>query len=1208
MISFSRRKAKIYTQQRVDNLGIAQVKHYKNHIPMVFMVLLVMFCCMFNLAVAKESQTTTINKDNFSNESVVQETFSSLPNELKEVVNLNGEHITSVNIPKLEDLKKQIDAVNNDSSLSDEDKKQSLDLLQKQIDLLELYENLLEEEQLAHANYEKSPETLAQLEQSLSYANTHFTQEPPEVTSTNEAEVSSLLDTLNKKLSEVQTALNESMSYYSSLQTLPTRAQNTITANNDQIYSIVQKFNISDSKIQKLEQTTLAFEGYVLEYQNTLLQRELKASTIFQNIAHYKVRIYSLQKEYIINYITKVRAKQNELLSALILSNTADNDPDHLLQDIPELSQELKVNTQTTEMIDKTISDNVKLNKELQTVDAALTSIRHIEKSLQEQLSDLSGSLILSRLLNRHQGEIPHVNISFNLDELIPNLNLWMYDLRGYREAVFDTEQYINDVVKYDPKLDKYRPELEKIIKHRKTLFEQLYQSLSEELTTAIELRAKYNELQSSNKRVNNVIKDHLFWLASNHGISVDFFRNFYPTIELQFKGFLKFYAAIDSLEELIFNFIKIIIPLVGFGVFFHAIHPWIKRHLNSLALRLDKPNDGYLVTPKALILHWFDIIPLVCAISFVGTFFIFITLDDYENQKHIAYLLALHLSCFLFMRKIMGPNSLAQRHFSAPPKLIAKNRNIIDQVWFVSVPMIMIANMRELEPVKIAGDILGYTLMLCGFLYLSIFAIKTVRHRFDEYSPTFTFWMLSILGIITPVTITIMLGLGYYYTIIQLLNRVAITMYIGFLYLIISHTLRRELYVAEIKMLRKAKLRLLAQGQNIKGITLGNLGIPKSAPSSDKKDENKAENNRLRKYKEQQAKQSQQSRPNKLELLHFELVNEKAFKLINAILLCGFLYLMYLQWSDLAGVLSYLDKIYIWTNSNIVDGKTIISNYLSVGDVLLAILIVVIGTILNHNLPLLVERLFMIREGATSKSTSYTLKIITSYIISALVIIFAASALGISWDNLQWLVAALSVGLGFGLQEIFANFVSGLIILFERQIRVGDIVTLKDLSGTVNKIRIRATTIISFENKEVVIPNREFITSALTNWSLSNTVTKLEFAVGVGYSSDVTKAKELLAGIIRRCRNLSREQKPSIYIKSLDDSAITIMCEVYVTEIGKRKETFDFLSTETLRIFNDNNIEIPFNKLDVTIIKTDDQSKSVKLPTQTMPTEAQEL
>ncbi|MEL1737685.1 mechanosensitive ion channel domain-containing protein, partial [Acinetobacter baumannii] len=78
-------------------------------------------------------------------------------------------------------------------------------------------------------------------------------------------------------------------------------------------------------------------------------------------------------------------------------------------------------------------------------------------------------------------------------------------------------------------------------------------------------------------------------------------------------------------------------------------------------------------------------------------------------------------------------------------------------------------------------------------------------------------------------------------------------------------------------------------------------------------------------------------------------------------------------------------------------------------------------------------------------------------------------------WDKLQWLVAALSVGLGFGLQAIFSNFVSGLIILFERPVRIGDVVTIGNLSGTVSRIRIRATTITDFDRKEIIVPNQTF-------------------------------------------------------------------------------------------------------------------------------------
>ena len=801
--------------------------------------------------------------------------------------------------------------------------------------------------------------------------------------------------------------------------------------------------------------------------------------------------------------------------------------------------------------------DNAKLKRDLQSVTEALNTAHQIEKNIQEQLSDLSGSVILSRLLNRQQSELPKLSISFKLDELIPNLNLWMYELRRYREQIFDVQSYVDQIIRNDKGYEPYREQLIQLIRHRRSLYDELYNAMSDGVTLAIELRAKYNEFNSTTSRLKTVINDHLFWLTSNQGISVEFFVNLYPTLILQLRDLNRYLSSETVIEETLTNYLKLLIPLIILGLIFQKAHPYFRRLTNELALRLDKDSDGYSITPKALFCHCFLILPKMTVITLIGALFIFLILDRFEDQKHVTLLLALHLMCFLYMRQIMEPNSLMQRHFSMAPSIIKQNRMLVDQIWYVSIPMLTIANMREVEPNKISGDVIGYILMLLGFLYLTFFAIVTVKRMLTQYTPTMTFWALSIVGILTPLTIVIMLGLGYYYTVIQLLNRVAITLYIGFAYLIISNTLRRELYVAEIKILRKIRQKVILNQDN-----------------------------------DQQAHSNTNANSfgARFESFRLELVNNRAFKLFNAILLTISVYFMYLQWNDLAGVLTYLDKIYLWQNVNVVDGKTITSS-LSFGDILLAIVIVIVAVVLNHNLPMLIERLFMLRSGVAAKSTSYTIKLITSYVITGLGIIFAAGALGISWDNLQWLVAALSVGLGFGLQEIFANFVSGLIILFERQIRVGDIVTISNLSGTVNKIRIRATTIVSFDNKEVVIPNRQFITTALTNWSLSNTVTKIEFAIGIAYDADPNKAKDILRGIIRRCRDLNREKKPVVFIKSLDASAVTIMCEVFVNEIGKRKAVYDYLSTETLRLFKDHNIEIPFDQLDVTIRNLDNDN-----------------
>ena len=116
-----------------------------------------------------------------------------------------------------------------------------------------------------------------------------------------------------------------------------------------------------------------------------------------------------------------------------------------------------------------------------------------------------------------------------------------------------------------------------------------------------------------------------------------------------------------------------------------------------------------------------------------------------------------------------------------------------------------------------------------------------------------------------------------------------------------------------------------------------------------------------------------------------------------------------------------------------------------------------------------------------------------------------ALNKVGITWDKVQWLAAAITLGIGFGLQEIFANFVAGLILLFERPIRLGDIVTVGNVSGKVTEIKIRATTIQQFNNRDLLVPNKDFITNQLTNWTLKDSVLTIRFGgrncLWLGYS-----------------------------------------------------------------------------------------------------------
>jgi potassium efflux system protein len=182
----------------------------------------------------------------------------------------------------------------------------------------------------------------------------------------------------------------------------------------------------------------------------------------------------------------------------------------------------------------------------------------------------------------------------------------------------------------------------------------------------------------------------------------------------------------------------------------------------------------------------------------------------------------------------------------------------------------------------------------------------------------------------------------------------------------------------------------------------------------------------------------------------------------------------------------------------------------LFLSDILKAILVGILALILVKDLPGLME--FLVFRGFDPDAgTKYTANTIARYSVMFLGMIAVSNILGISWSHVQWLVVALTVGVGFGLQEIFTNLVSGLILLLDRSIRLGDAVSIGQLSGRVARIQMRATTVTLWDRSEMIVPNKEFVTSKLVNWTLSFPETRVDVRVGVAYDSDIDLVRRVL-------------------------------------------------------------------------------------------------
>lgn len=252
---------------------------------------------------------------------------------------------------------------------------------------------------------------------------------------------------------------------------------------------------------------------------------------------------------------------------------------------------------------------------------------------------------------------------------------------------------------------------------------------------------------------------------------------------------------------------------------------------------------------------------------------------------------------------------------------------------------------------------------------------------------------------------------------------------------------------------------------------------------------------------------------------------------------------------------------------------------YLS--DLLLALLTGILTAMVVSNIPGLL-RFTVFRRVNLDVGGEYAVTTVARYLVIIAGVLIVSMTLGLEWSKVQWLAAALTFGIGFGLQEIFANFASGLILLFDRSIRVGDAVTVGTLSGVVSRIQMRATTITLWDRSAMVVPNKEFITTKLVNWTLSNPETRVDLKVGVDYASDVEQVRDVLMRLALDHPAVLKHPSPQVFLTEFADSAIVFVLQSFCLYSYGRPVLLDELHRAVVREFRRLGIVIAFPQLDV--------------------------
>ena len=302
--------------------------------------------------------------------------------------------------------------------------------------------------------------------------------------------------------------------------------------------------------------------------------------------------------------------------------------------------------------------------------------------------------------------------------------------------------------------------------------------------------------------------------------------------------------------------------------------------------------------------------------------------------------------------------------------------------------------------------------------------------------------------------------------------------------------------------------------------------------------------------------------------------------QLVNATLLLLAALGLAAIWGGMLPAFRVLDEVALWSTVYKSEGEDVLV-WITLADALVALLIGIVGYVLATNLPSL-EDIILLKRGKVSAGARYAITTVTKYAIVIVATLLVLGQLGASWSQMGWAAAALGVGIGFGLQEIVANFISGLILLAERPVRVGDRITVGDATGTVTRIRIRATTIRDLEQKELLIPNKELITGQLLNWTLTDTKTRIVIDVGITYGSDVDRAIEILHELAREDERVLEDPAPGVVFNLFGDNSLNLAFRLFVGTLQDRLPVITDMHRNINRRFNEAGIVIAFPQRDV--------------------------
>ncbi|WNC10255.1 mechanosensitive channel MscK [Pseudomonas coleopterorum] len=951
---------------------------------------------------------------------------------------------------------------------------------------------------------------------------------------------------------ELQKALSDANSLIITAQTRPERAQTEISASQNRIQQIngILKLGKNDGKALTADtRNQLVAEQASIGALINLRRQELAGNSTLQDLGNAR-------HDLVLEKTTRLDQEIQDLQTLINQKRLAQSQETVTKQSLEAqkaggssvLATESATNVKLSDYLLRSTDRLNELTQQNLKTRQQLDSVTQSDQALDEQISVLKGSLLLSKILYKQKQALPHLKVDRDLADEIADIRLYQFEVNQQREAISNPAAYVDNLLANQAQ-DQNTPQLRKSLLElavtRSDLLERLNRELSALLNESITLQLNQKQLLSTAQSLRATLDEQMFWIPSNKPLDDEWFKAVPRRLENQVTT-LPWASSVSELTDGLVQRPLLFLPLLLVIGLLQWKRAFLYQKLNAVHQDIGHfKRDRQWHTPAAILINILLAMPMALGLALCG----YALLIDARGQNAGLGAAMLQIAqawlVFYTAYRILAPGGVAELHFRWERAQVAFLQGWVRRLGFVVLALVSVVAVAELQPSALADDVLGIAVVLTCYALMAWLLGRLLISSPTHKSASLFRRAIGLLFTALPIALFVAVCFGYYYTALKLTDRLIDTLYLLMIWLVIEAAFVRGLSVAARRL---AYQRALA--------------------------------------KRQLAKDSGEGEPVAEEpTLDIEQVNQQSLRLVRLALLAGFIGALYWVWSDLISVFAYLDNItlYEYTSGT---GAAMSMVPISLSDFIGAAMIIGITIVLAGNLPGLLEVLVLSKLNL-AQGSAYATTTLLSYVIAGVGFVSTLSTLGVSWDKLQWLVAALSLGIGFGMQEIFANFISGIMILFERPVRIGDTITIGNLSGTVSKIRIRATTITDFDRKDIIVPNKTFITGQLINWSLTDTITRVTLKLGVDYGSDLDLVRTLLLKAARDNPRVLKEPEPLVYFLNFGESTLDHELRMHVRDLGDRNPVLDEINRFINKEFKRQNINISFRQMEIYLKNT---------------------